>query len=41
MGTMMKICPLLCVDKSGKLVARAKVRSKHKVIKEIVNRMGR
>ena len=39
MGTLMKICPLLNVDHNGKLVARAKVRSKHKVIKEIVNRM--
>ena len=38
-GTLMKICPLLNVDHNGKLVARAKVRSKHKVIKEIVNRM--
>jgi len=38
-GTLMKICPLMNVDHSGKLVPRAKVRSKHKVIKEIVNRM--
>ena len=38
-GTLMKICPLLNVDNNGKLVPRAKVRSKHKVIKEIVNRM--
>ncbi|MFH1879419.1 MAG: DegV family protein, partial [Bacillota bacterium] len=38
-GTLMKICPLLTMDHNGKLVARAKVRSKHKVIKEIVDRM--
>ena len=38
-GTLLKICPLLNVDHNGKLVARAKVRSKHKVIKEIVDRM--
>ena len=35
----MKICPLLNVDSNGRLIPRAKVRSKHKVIKEIVNRM--
>ena len=39
MGTLLKICPLLNVDCNGKLVARAKVRSKHKVIKEIADRM--
>ena len=38
-GTLLKICPLLNVDCNGKLVARAKVRSKHKVIKEIADRM--
>nr|HPJ03764.1 DegV family protein [Candidatus Limiplasma sp.] len=38
-GTLMKICPLLNVNRSGKLIPRTKVRSKHKVIKEIVNRM--
>jgi len=38
-GTLLKICPLLNVDHNGRLIARAKVRSKHKVIKEIVNRM--
>ncbi len=38
-GTLLKICPLLNIDNNGKLVARAKVRSKHKVIKEIVDRM--
>ncbi len=38
-GTLMKICPLMNVDHNGRLVPRAKVRSKHKVIKEIVNRM--
>lgn len=38
-GTLMKICPLLNVDNNGKLIPRTKVRSKHKVIKETVNRM--
>jgi DegV family protein with EDD domain len=38
-GTLLKICPLLEVDHNGKLEPRAKVRSKHKVIKEIVDRM--
>lgn len=38
-GTLMKICPLLSLNRDGKLEASAKVRSKHKAIKEIVNRM--
>ena len=38
-GTLLSICPLLIVNASGKLESVAKVRSKHKVIKEIVNRM--
>ena len=38
-GTLMRICPLLNVNESGKLEATAKVRSKHKAIKEVVNRM--
>ena len=39
-GTLLRICPLLNVDRNGKLTARTKVRSKHKVIKEIVDRMA-
>ena len=38
-GTILGICPLLNVDKDGRLIARAKVRSKKKVIREIVKRM--
>ncbi|MBN1776536.1 MAG: DegV family protein [Clostridiales bacterium] len=38
-GTLLKICPLLHINHEGKLEAVAKVRSKHKVIKEIVDRM--
>jgi DegV family protein with EDD domain len=38
-GTLMKICPMMSLDTSGKIVPRAKVRSKHKVIKEMVDRM--
>ena len=38
-GTLLKICPLLTVNHSGKLEPSAKVRSKHKAIKEAVNRM--
>ena len=38
-GKLLNICPLLNMDKQGRLVPRAKVRTKHKVIKEIVNRM--
>ena len=38
-GTLMKICPMMNLDLTGKIVPRAKVRSKHKVIKEIVDRM--
>jgi len=38
-GTLLRICPLLSVDRNGKLTARAKVRSKHKAIKEVVDRM--
>jgi len=38
-GTILGICPLLNVDKDGRLIARAKVRSKKRVIREIVKRM--
>lgn len=38
-GTLLKICPLLNVDSNGKLVPRLKVRTKDRVIKEIVNKM--
>ncbi|MBQ7874564.1 MAG: DegV family protein [Oscillospiraceae bacterium] len=38
-GTILGICPLLNVDCEGHLTARAKIRSKKKVIQEIVKRM--
>ena len=38
-GKLLNICPLLNMDDQGRLVPRAKVRTKHKVIREIVNRM--
>ena len=38
-GTILGICPLLNVDFEGHLTARAKVRTKKKVILEIVKRM--
>lgn len=38
-GKLLNICPLLNMDNQGRLIPRAKVRTKHKVIKEIVNRM--
>ena len=38
-GRMLNICPLLNVDYQGRLIPRDKVRTKKKVIKEIVNRM--
>ena len=38
-GTILGICPLLNVDNEGRLIARAKIRSKKKVIREIVKRM--
>ena len=38
-GTLLNICPLLNVDLNGKLVPRAKIRTKRKVIEEIVKRM--
>ncbi len=38
-GGIMNICPLLNVDFEGKLIPRQKVRTKNKVIQEIVNKM--
>ncbi len=38
-GTLLKICPLLNVDKDGKLIPRQKVRGKKGVIKAIVEKM--
>lgn len=38
-GTMLKICPLLNMDAEGTLVPRQKVRTKERVIRELVSRM--
>lgn len=38
-GTILGICPLLDVNTEGKLIARQKVRTKRKVMAEIVNKM--
>lgn len=38
-GQMLNICPLLNVDFQGRLIPRDKIRTKRKVIKEIVARM--
>ena len=38
-GTVLGICPLLNMDNLGRLIPRAKIRPKKKVIEEIVNRM--
>ena len=38
-GTMLGICPLLNMDNLGRLIPRAKIRTKKRVIEEIVNRM--
>ena len=38
-GGLLGICPLLNVDFEGRLIPRAKIRSKKKVIREIVERM--
>ena len=38
-GTMLKICPLLNMDNEGHLIPREKIRTKKKVINEIVARM--
>lgn len=39
MGTLLPICPLMCMNDDGKLTPRAKVRGKNHVIAEIVHRM--
>jgi len=38
-GTVLKICPLLNMNTKGELIPREKIRTKKKVIQEIVNRM--
>lgn len=38
-GNLLNICPLLNVNSEGKLIVREKVRTKRKVIKEIVTKM--
>lgn len=38
-GTMLNICPLMNVDFEGRLIPRSKIRTKKKVIQEIVKRM--
>ena len=38
-GGILEICPLLNVDVAGRLTARSKIRTKKKVIQEIVKRM--
>lgn len=38
-GTVLNICPLLCVDREGKLVPRQKVRTKKMVMEAIVKKM--
>lgn len=38
-GTVLKICPLLNMNTRGELIPREKIRTKKKVIQEIVNRM--
>lgn len=38
-GTMLSICPLLNMDHLGRLIPRAKIRTKKRVIREIVDRM--
>ena len=38
-GTILGICPLLEVDSKGRLTAKAKIRTRKKVIREIVKRM--
>ncbi len=38
-GTMLNICPLMNVDFEGKLIPREKIRTKKKVIKQIVEKM--
>ncbi len=38
-GTILNICPLLNMDRLGRLIPRAKIRTKKRVITEIVDRM--
>ena len=38
-GTILGICPLLNMDNEGRLIPRAKIRTKRKVIEDIVKRM--
>ncbi len=38
-GTVLGICPLMNMDNLGRLIPREKIRTKKKVIKEIVNKM--
>ena len=38
-GMVLNICPLLNVDHEGRLIPRQKIRTKKKVIQEIVNKM--
>ena len=38
-GTILKICPLMNMNTSGELIPREKIRTKRKVIQEIVDRM--
>ena len=38
-GTILKICPLLNMNYEGKLIPRMKIRTKERVIREIVDRM--
>lgn len=38
-GTLLKICPLMNMNTSGELIPREKIRTKKKVVAEIVNRM--
>ena len=38
-GTLLNICPLLNMDKEGRLIPREKIRSKKKVIQRIVEKM--
>ncbi|MEA4893884.1 MAG: DegV family protein [Oscillospiraceae bacterium] len=40
-GTILKICPLLNMNTLGELIPREKIRTKRKVISEIVDRMER
>jgi len=38
-GTLLKICPLMNMNTSGELIPREKIRTKKKVVSEIVSRM--